>query len=103
VDPVLINTVASFADFDFQPEIATKHATGEATETLNETNIVARLGELEEYINTLVLQLSHKRNERNAQLAAIPVDTLPMKDFTNDPGQKAAGKVDFVETLGTED
>ena len=74
----------------------------EESEVLNENNIVQRLAEVEEYVNTLLLQVSYKRQNKNASLAAIPIDTLPQKDFRAEVSP-SKGKVEVIESTTTDD
>jgi hypothetical protein len=81
IDPIISETIEAFEDFEFQHEISERYGK-EENEVLNENNIIGRLAELEEFINTLITHVSYMRHSSNAPIAAIPVETLPPKDFT---------------------
>ena len=47
----------------------------------NESNIVAYLAELEEYVSSLITYVAFKRDDPNAAISAIPLEKLTQKDF----------------------
>ena len=48
--------------------------------TFTENNIVQYLAELEEYICSLIIYTAFKRDDPNAAISAIPLESLPIKD-----------------------
>ena len=49
--------------------------------TFNESNIVAYLAELEEYVSSLITYVAFKRDDPNEAISAIPLEKLNQKDF----------------------
>ena len=47
----------------------------------NESNIVAYLAELEEYVSSLITYSAFKRDDPNAAISAIPLEKLNQKEF----------------------
>ena len=94
MDPVLADIVDAFAEFEFSNQIADKYAPEYEEQLLSEHNVIERLAEIEEYVNTLIQAVAYKRNQGNPQLSTIPVDVLPSKDF--DRGEDKLNLIDQV-------
>jgi len=94
MDSVLGEIVQAFGEFEFFNQIADKFDFEYEDQVLSENNVIERLSEIEEYINTLITAVSHKRERANPELAVIPVDALDQKEF-----EKAQDKPDLVDLV----
>jgi hypothetical protein len=47
----------------------------------NENNVIPYLGELEEYISSLITYAAYKRDDPNAAISSVPLEKLPQKEF----------------------
>lgn len=87
--------VAKFQESKFRPAVTQPMNYNEET-VFNNKNVTLFLAELEEYISELITHNEYKKNNPNAAIAAIPLDTLKaMKKDPNAKGPTIPGKEDI--------
>lgn len=72
--------VRLFIKAKFSSNVASKQSYDEETQ-FNEQNIRVYLAELEEYISNLITMMAYKKDDPNAAISSVPLESLKKKEF----------------------